>query len=120
VVRPSQARDTNHLLLRNGDGGVLDCWFGRYGDRILVGDRNADGVWAPAAVRSGTWTLRETHAPDSPVATLSFGRSGDRYLAGDWTTGPRPSWQRPSWADGLPQRFATSHTRCVTRSPATI
>ena len=28
--------------------------------------------------------LRETHAPDWPVATLSFGRSGDRYRAGAW------------------------------------
>jgi hypothetical protein len=44
VVRPSQARDSNHLLLRNGDGSVLDYWFGRSGDRILVGDWNADGV----------------------------------------------------------------------------
>jgi hypothetical protein len=84
VVRPSQARDGNHLLLRNSDGSVLDYWFGRYGDRILVGDWNGDRAWTPAAVRSGTWTLRETHAPDSPVTTLSFGHSGDRYLAGDW------------------------------------
>jgi hypothetical protein len=38
VVRPSQARDSNHLLLRNGDGSVVDDWFGRSGDRYLVGD----------------------------------------------------------------------------------
>jgi hypothetical protein len=56
VVRPSRARDSNHLLLRNGDGSVVGYWFGRYGDRILVGDWNGDGVWTPAAVRSGTWT----------------------------------------------------------------
>jgi len=41
IVRPNAALDSNHLLLRNGDGSLLDFWYGRHGDRILVGDWTA-------------------------------------------------------------------------------
>jgi len=84
VVRPSAARDSNHLLLRNADGSVLDFWYGRHGDRVLVGDWNGDGIWTPAAVRSGAWSLRNSNSTGAADATVSFGRAGDRYLAGDW------------------------------------
>jgi hypothetical protein len=84
VVRPNAARNSNHLLLRNGDGSVLDFWYGRYGDRVLVGDWNGDGTWTPAAVRNGVWSLRDSTSTGTADATVSFGRAGDRYLAGDW------------------------------------
>jgi hypothetical protein len=32
------AAGTNRFLLRNSRGPVLDFTYGRYGDRILVGD----------------------------------------------------------------------------------
>jgi hypothetical protein len=84
VVRPNAALDSNHLLLRNGDGGVLDFWYGRHGDRILVGDWNGDGTWTPAAVRDGVWSLRNSNSGGAADTSVSFGRAGDRYLAGDW------------------------------------
>jgi hypothetical protein len=84
VVRPSAARNSNHLLLRNADGSVLDFWYGRHGDRVLVGDWNGDGTWTPAAVRSGAWSLRNSNSTGAADVTVSFGRAGDRYLAGDW------------------------------------
>jgi hypothetical protein len=84
VVRPSAARDSNHFLLRNSDGSVLDFWYGHAGDRILVGDWDGDGRWTPAAVRAGVWSLRNSNTTGAADATVSFGRAGDRYLAGDW------------------------------------
>jgi hypothetical protein len=84
VVRPNAALNSNHLLLRNGDGSVLDFWYGRHGDRILVGDWNGDGTWTPAAVRNGVWSLRNSNSSGAADTTVSFGRAGDRYLAGDW------------------------------------
>ena len=84
VVRPNQALDSNHFLLRNSDFSVIDFWYGRYGDRVVVGDWNGDGTWTPGVVRAGTWALRNANSGGPADVTLSFGRSGDRYLAGDW------------------------------------
>ena len=84
MVRPSAARNSNHLLLRNSDNSVLDFWYGRHGDRVLVGDWNGDRIWTPAAVRSGAWSLRNSNSTGPADATVSFGRAGDRYLTGDW------------------------------------
>ncbi|HJU03138.1 MAG TPA: peptidoglycan recognition protein [Actinomycetes bacterium] len=84
VVRPSAARNSNQLLLRNSDGSVLNFWYGRNGDRILVGDWNGDGTWTPAAVRNGVWSLRNSNSTGGADTTVTFGRAGDRYLAGDW------------------------------------
>jgi hypothetical protein len=84
VVRPNAALNSNHLLLRNTDGSVLDFWYGGHGDRILVGDWNGDGTWTPAAVRNGVWSLRNSNSSGAADTTVSFGRAGDRYLAGDW------------------------------------
>jgi hypothetical protein len=84
VVRPNAALDSNHFLLRNGDGSVVDFWYGHHGDRVLVGDWNGDGTWTPAAVRNGVWSLRNSNTGGAADATVSFGRAGDRYLAGDW------------------------------------
>jgi hypothetical protein len=84
VVRPSAARDSNHFLLRNSDGSVLDFWYGRHGDRLVVGDWDANGTWTPAAVRAGVWSIRNSNATGAADTTVTFGGSGDRYLAGDW------------------------------------
>jgi hypothetical protein len=84
VVRPSAARDSNHLLLRNSDGSVLDFWYGRHGDRLVVGDWDANGTWTPAAVRAGVWSIRNTNSTGPADTTVTFGGAGDNYLAGDW------------------------------------
>jgi hypothetical protein len=84
VVRPSAARDSNHLLLRNSDGSVLDLWYGRNGDRLVVGDWDANGTWTPAAVRAGVWSIRNTNSTGPADTTVTFGGAGDNYLAGDW------------------------------------
>jgi hypothetical protein len=85
IVRPSQARNSNHFLLRNSDHSLLDFWHGQYRDRVLVGDWDGDGRWTPAAVRAGVWSLRRTNdRDDARVETVQFGVAGDRYLAGDW------------------------------------
>jgi N-acetylmuramoyl-L-alanine amidase len=84
VVRPSTARDSNHFLLRNSDGGELDFWYGHAGDTILVGDWDGDRSWTPAAVRAGVWSLRNSNSTGAADVTVAFGRAGDRFLAGDW------------------------------------
>ena len=84
VVRPSAARDSNHLLLRNSNGSVLDFWYGRHGDRLVVGDWDANGTWTPAAVRNGVWSIRNSNATGPADTTVNFGAPGDNYLAGDW------------------------------------
>jgi hypothetical protein len=84
VVRPSAARDSNHLLLRNSDNSVLDFWYGRHGDRLVVGDWDANGTWPPAAVRAGVWSIRNTNSSGPAEETVTFGGAGDNYLAGDW------------------------------------
>jgi hypothetical protein len=84
VVRPNQARDSNHFLLYNDRDDILDFWYGRYGDRLLVGDWDGDGTWTPAAVRAGQWSLRNSNSGGGADQTIQYGRSGDRYLVGDW------------------------------------
>ena len=84
VVRPSAARDSNHLLLRNSDGSVLDFWYGHHGDRLVVGDWDANGTRTPAAVRAGVWSIRNTNSTGPADTTVTFGGAGDNYLAGDW------------------------------------
>ena len=84
VVRPSAARDSNQLLLRNSDGRVLNFWYGRKGDRLVMGDWDGNGTWTPAAVRAGVWSIRSTNTTGPADTTVGFGRAGDNYLAGDW------------------------------------
>jgi hypothetical protein len=84
VVRPNATIGSNHFLLRNSDGSVVDFWYGAYGARPVVGDWDGDGVWTPGAVRSGVWSLRNTNTSGAADVTFRFGRAGDRYLVGDW------------------------------------
>ncbi|HEV2870523.1 MAG TPA: peptidoglycan recognition protein [Actinomycetota bacterium] len=84
VVRPSAARNSNHLLLRNSDASVLDFWYGRHGDRLVVGDWDGNGTWTPAAVRAGVWSMRNSNSTGAAEETVTFGGAGDNYLAGDW------------------------------------
>ena len=84
VVRPSAARNSNQLLLRNSDGRVANFWYGTKGDRLVMGDWDGNGTWTPAAVRAGVWSIRSTNTTGVAEEVVGFGRAGDNYLAGDW------------------------------------
>ena len=58
--------------------------WGRKGDRLVVGDWDANGTWTPAAVRAGVWSMRNSNSTGAADATVTFGGAGDNYLAGDW------------------------------------
>jgi hypothetical protein len=87
VVRPSAARDSNQLLLRNSDGRVLNFWYGRKGDRLVMGDWNGDGAWTPGILRNGShWYLRDSFS-GAARATLRKQTPG-RPVVGDWDSRP--------------------------------
>ena len=88
MVRPNAARNSNHLLLRNGDGSVLDFWYRRYGDRILVGDRNGNGTWTPGVLRAGTrWYLKGSFTGSAAGVGLAKQTLGTPVV-GDWDNRP--------------------------------
>ena len=88
MVRPNAARNSNHLLLRNGDGSVLDFWYGRYGDRILVGDWNGNGTWTPGVLRAGTrWYLKGSFTGSAAGVGLAKQTLGTPVV-GDWDNRP--------------------------------
>lgn len=88
MVRPSQARDGNHLLLGDGDGSVVDYWFGRSGDRILVGDWNGNGTWTPGVLRGGRrWSLKDSLNGGAASVGLRKQTAG-APVVGDWDNLP--------------------------------
>jgi hypothetical protein len=88
VVRPNAALNSNHFLLRNGDGSVLDFWYGRHGDRILVGDWNGNGTWTPGVLRAGTrWYLKDSFTGGAAGVGLAKQAPGT-LVVGDWDNRP--------------------------------
>jgi hypothetical protein len=88
VVRPSAARNSNHLLLRNSDNSVLDFWYGRHGDRLVVGDWDANGTWTPGILRSGArWYLKDSFTGTAAKVALKKQTPG-RPVVGDWDNRP--------------------------------
>ena len=88
VVRPSKARDGDHLLLRNGDGSVVDYWFGRSGDHYLAGDWDGDGDFTRGVHRAGTFWLRNSPGSGGSEVRVRFGRRNDLGVVGDWDNRP--------------------------------
>jgi hypothetical protein len=128
VVRPSAARNSNRLLLRNSNNSVLDFWYGRYGDRLVVGDWDANGTWTPAAVRSGVWSIRNSNSTGAAEETVTFGSAGDNYLAGDWdgdgdftpaSSARAPSGSATPAAAAPPRSGSASAAPATSASPAT-
>ena len=67
---------------------MLDFWYGRHGDRLVVGEWDANGTWTPAAVRAGVWSMRNSNSSGPAEEIVTFGGAGDNYLAGDWDGRP--------------------------------
>ena len=88
TVRPNAGLDSNHFLLRNSDAGVLDFWYGRHGDRLLVGDWNGDGTWTPGLLRAGTrWYLKDSFSGGTASIGLAKQTPG-APVGGDWDNRP--------------------------------
>jgi len=63
---------------------IRPFYFGRAGDRPLVGDWNYDGLCDIAVVRGNRWYVRDgTFNPGTspPVRTFAYGRAGDTPLS---------------------------------------
>jgi hypothetical protein len=84
VVRPSRTAGSNHFLLRNSDGRVVDFWYGAYGARPVVGDWDGDGDFTPAVHRGGTFWFRNAASTGPAQFSLRFGGRSDLGFAGDW------------------------------------
>jgi hypothetical protein len=84
VVRPERAAGTNRFLLRNSRGPGLNFTYGRYGDRLLVGDWDGDGDFTPAVRRGATFWFRNAGGSGPAELRTTFGRAGDQGFVGDW------------------------------------
>jgi stage II sporulation protein D len=86
-------RGSRWLLRGSPTAGVAELstlWPGA--GRPLLGDWTGSGRAVPAWVDGGRWTLSRSVGAPQAWKRLTFGRTGDDYLAGDWsgpTTGGR-------------------------------
>jgi N-acetylmuramoyl-L-alanine amidase len=89
VVRPSAARDSNQLLLRNSNGSVVNFWYGRKGDRLVMpGLGRRDGTWTPGILRNGThWYLKNSLTAGPSKVSLRKQTPG-RPVVGNWDNRP--------------------------------
>jgi hypothetical protein len=71
------AAGTNRFLLRNSRGPVLDFAYGRYGDRIVVGDWDGNGTWTPGVLRGGRRWYSRTSSPAARPRSAWPSRPGD-------------------------------------------
>jgi hypothetical protein len=82
------AAGTNRFLLRNSRGPVLDFTYGRYGDRIVVGDRDGNGTWTPGVLRGGRrWYLKNSFTGGAAAVGLAKQTPGTPVV-GDWDNRP--------------------------------
>ena len=88
VVRPSAARDSNQLLLRNSNGSVVNFWYGRKGDRLVMPGLGRQRHLDPGILRNGThWHLKNSLTAGPSKVSLRKQTPG-RPGVGNWDNRP--------------------------------